>query len=170
MKKEWVAVLSTSVSFLALAGASVGLYYGTKPAPVTMELDENVAEMFASESPKGTTALENLSSPLLEKGFEVSFQEKEKKAFYYALVSDDTDYGAVKFAVGIEEGTVKYYSYLSDNGADDLGASQVNGNKDLFVGYKLGGADVMAGVTAEYTYTGMKTAVDAALKDAEGRK
>ena len=50
-----------------------------------------------------------------------------------------------------------------------VGEEQVDGNKKIFIGYKLGGEDVYGGVTVMDTYDSMKAAIDIALADCQGR-
>lgn len=169
--KNWIIASASGAIFL---GAGIGLYFGIRPS--SGAFSDDVKLRFESDSPKGMDALD-LSS--LSKDDSARIKEADKvfladggvNAYYFHLNSYDGAYGSLEFSIGVKDSTVAYYHYIDSGSADDRGAGQAEENEGKrFIGYTLGGDDVMAGATTEETYGDRKKAVDAALTFLKGRE
>lgn len=172
MKKGFVTLIASLVTAGVFSLGSIGIYKATYKEPVPAEKSQDVIELFAQDTVKSTTKIEDVpeaQKKYINSAYQVGLEDKSIKAFYYLLTSDKGYDGKVQFSIGIKDNVVSYYKFVKNLGEDpDVGAAEAEQYKP-FVGYSLGGADVRAGMTAEETYPAMKRAVDAALTDAQGR-
>ncbi len=170
-------LIFASVSVVAVA-LPIGAYFGTaKPQDSSSSSGETetipavVSEMFKDDTPTAAKGLEVTSTKYIQSAYSVTLTDTAVKAFYYDLKSAKGFSGTLEFSIGVKNGVVSYYKFIKNIDEHEMGLDQVSVSKKLFVGYTLGGStsDIMAGVTTEYTFASMKTAVDAALTDIQGR-
>ena len=144
--------------------ASRTAYHGSGQSTLPPASDD-VLTIF--NSAKTSEAIE-VTGEYFIKAEKVTLADASVKAFYYQLKSAKGFDGQLKFAIGIENGTVTGYKFLSNIDENELGYNAAKSSKTVFVGYTTeGGGDVLVGAT--YTYNSMKLAVDAALADAATR-
>jgi uncharacterized protein with FMN-binding domain len=144
--------------------ASRTAYHGSGQSTLPPASDD-VLTIF--NSAKTSEAIE-VTGEYFIKAEKVTLADASVKAFYYQLKSAKGFEGQLKFAIGIENGTVTGYKFLSNIDENELGYNAAKSSKTVFVGYTTEGCgDVLVGAT--YTYNSMKLAVDAALADAATR-
>lgn len=92
----------------------------------------------------------------------------ESTAFYYELVNFKAEYDIIRFAIGIQNNAVTKLKTIELLDGHSMGKDDLD-EHDAFIGYSLGGDEVIAGMTCEYTYSSVKKAIDLALKDCQRR-
>ena len=196
MNKHLVAVLISGISAIALGGASVGLYYGTKAsAPVSSDSGEQpggstsqghvepvVADMFAADAPVNSEDILDsvindptngkTNAKYINKAYTVDLGDGTK-GFYYDLTSKAGYEGKVQFAIGIKSGAVAYYQFIANKGEDTKGVNYAKETTD-FIGYNGSSftATVVTSASSEVlesTPGAMKKAVDVAIADMKTR-
>ena len=168
MANKIVKTVIVLFSAFAAVGATVGGYYGLKDQIAAnyaaIPVPSNIKEMFPNY--RSASELSDLSSPYIKVGYEVTIADGT--AYYYELESAKGFSGTVQFAVGIQDGKVTAYKYISDN-EHDFGHNMASGENaaGAFVGYPSDATGVVSGTTV--TSNAMTTAIDAALEDANAR-
>ena len=180
MKKELSALLICGCAALVMAGGVVGTYYGLNPIkkngsdttePVEEVIPEEVKAFYGENVKRAKTFEASETQGYVLSSYAVQLADS-KVGFYYKLSNAPAKptYDEFTFAIGVTDNTVTKYKFIEQLSGEGHGVDEVQGNTTIFIGYKLGGEDVTGGLsTTSDSYTTMKKAVDAALKDCKDK-
>lgn len=171
MNKYLTKSLIAGITTVVCCGAVVGCYLGLKEQifaaqPEPPAIPTIVTTMFPTAT--AATALTDTDSPYILAAYEVTLEDKST-AYAYDLESAKGFSGSLEFAIGVQDNVVVSYSFIENINEDNMGLGQAEKLTDLFVGYSLDNTDIETSMTTSHTYSGMETAVQAALEDAQAR-
>lgn len=177
LNKTQSSIIICAAAAIIGVGATCLTYFVTKPTnnnqdnPIEDEkiFNKTATALFSSEGIKDEEVYTDFEdTKRIQYGSKLTLND-DSNAFYYELRNVGADYDFVDFAIGIQNNVVIKYKYLGLIDGHGVGEAEIDGNAEIFIGYSLGGEDVLGGVTVMDTYNTMKKAIDKALEDAQRR-